>query len=201
MCIIILWNCDASTLHVMRCLCPQQKIADVDIGTIFDRLDLRNAVECGHVEDAIEKVNHLNPEILDTNPQLYFHLQQLGLIELIRAGKVEEALEFAQEKLAPSGKDNPALLEELERTMALMAFENASKISVEEVKELLNDKQRRKTANELDAAVLKSLSDEKCPSLPSILKMLMLEQNQLDEKVSYPRINNIVGATLEGPVI
>lgn len=46
--------------------------------------------------------------------------------------------------------------------MALMAFENASKISVEEVKELLNDKQRRKTANELDAAVLKSLSDEKC---------------------------------------
>lgn len=62
MCIIILWNCDASTLHVMRCLCPQQKIADVDIGTIFDRLDLRNAVECGHVEDAIEKVNHLNPE-------------------------------------------------------------------------------------------------------------------------------------------
>lgn len=39
------------------------------------------------------------------------------------------------------------------------------------------------------------------PSLPSILKMLMLEQNQLDEKVSYPRINNIVGATLEGPVI
>lgn len=85
--------------------------------------------------------------------------------------------------------------------MALMAFENASKISVEEVKELLNDKQRRKTANELDAAVLKSLSDEKCPSLPSILKMLMLEQNQLDEKVSYPRINNIVGATLEGPVI
>uniref|UniRef100_A0A7I4A0G9 CTLH domain-containing protein n=1 Tax=Physcomitrium patens TaxID=3218 RepID=A0A7I4A0G9_PHYPA len=79
---------------------------DVDIGTIFDRLDLRNAVECGHVEDAIEKVNHLNPEILDTNPQLYFHLQQLGLIELIRAGKVEEALEFAQEKLAPSGKDN-----------------------------------------------------------------------------------------------
>lgn len=120
---------------------------------------------------------------------------------MIRAGKVEEALEFAQEKLAPSGKDNPALLEELERTMALMAFENASKISVEEVKELLNDKQRRKTANELDAAVLKSLSDEKCPSLPSILKMLMLEQNQLDEKVSYPRINNIVGATLEGPVI
>jgi glucose-induced degradation protein 8 len=36
-------------------------------------------------------------QILDTNPQLYFHLQQQKLIELIRAGKINEALEFAQE--------------------------------------------------------------------------------------------------------
>ncbi|PKU66943.1 hypothetical protein MA16_Dca017263 [Dendrobium catenatum] len=44
--------------------------------------------------------------ILDTNPQLYFHLQQQRLIELIRYGKVEEALEFAQEELAPRGEEN-----------------------------------------------------------------------------------------------
>lgn len=40
--------------------------------------------------------NH-NMQILDTNPQLYFHLQQQKLIELICAGKINEALEFAQE--------------------------------------------------------------------------------------------------------
>lgn len=45
-------------------------------------------------------------QILDTNPQLFFHLQQQRLIELIRKGKVEEALEFAQEELAPRGEEN-----------------------------------------------------------------------------------------------
>lgn len=45
-------------------------------------------------------------QILDTNPQLYFHLQQQKLIELIRAGKINEALEFAQEELAPRGEEN-----------------------------------------------------------------------------------------------
>lgn len=48
----------------------------------------------------------LGKQILDTNPQLFFHLQQQRLIELIRADKVEEALEFAQEELAPRGEEN-----------------------------------------------------------------------------------------------
>lgn len=45
-------------------------------------------------------------KILDTNPQLFFHLQQQRMIELIRNGKVEAALEFAQEELAPRGEEN-----------------------------------------------------------------------------------------------
>lgn len=49
-------------------------------------------------------------QILDTNPQLFFHLQQQRLIELIRNGKVEEALEFAQEELAPRGEENVNLI-------------------------------------------------------------------------------------------
>lgn len=38
------------------------------------------------------------------------------------------------------------------------------------------------------------------PRLPSLLKMLVWAQNQLDEKVSYPRINDLVNAALEDPV-
>lgn len=52
------------------------------------------------------EVCQLCMQILDTNPQLFFHLQQQRLIELIRNGKVEEALEFAQEELAPRGEEN-----------------------------------------------------------------------------------------------
>ncbi len=44
--------------------------------------------------------------MLDENPQLYFHLQQQKLIELIRKGQIAEALTFAQEELAPQGEES-----------------------------------------------------------------------------------------------
>jgi hypothetical protein len=79
---------------------------NVDLSSIQDRMDIRNAIQDGNIEEAIEKVNDLDPEILDTNPKIYFHLQQQRLIELIRENKIAEALEFAQEELAPRGEEN-----------------------------------------------------------------------------------------------
>ncbi|KAG7012414.1 Glucose-induced degradation protein 8-like protein [Cucurbita argyrosperma subsp. argyrosperma] len=171
---------------------------EIDLATITDRMAVKKAVQCGNVEDAIEKVNDLNPEILDTNPQLFFHLQQQRLIELIRNGKVEEALEFAQEELAPRGEENQSFLEELERTVALLAFEDVSNCPV---RDLLDISQRLKTASEVNAAILTSQSHEKDPKLPSLLKMLMWAQDQLDEKAAYPRINDLSTAMLEDPPI
>ncbi|KAA8519837.1 hypothetical protein F0562_014073 [Nyssa sinensis] len=172
---------------------------DIDLATITDCMAVKKAVvQCGNVEDAIEKVNDLNPEILDTNPQLFFHLQQQRLIELIRNGKVEEALEFAQEELAPRGEENQSFLQELERTIALLAFEDVTNCPV---KELLDISQRLKTASEVNAAILTSQSHEKDPKLPNLLKMLVWAQNQLDEKAAYPRINDLSTATLEDPAV
>ncbi|XP_014519127.1 glucose-induced degradation protein 8 homolog isoform X1 [Vigna radiata var. radiata] len=171
---------------------------DIDLATITDRMAVKKAVQSGNVEDAIEKVNDLNPEILDTNPQLFFHLQQQRLIELIRNGKVEEALEFAQEELAPRGEENQSFLEELERTVALLAFEDVSNCPVGD---LLDISQRLKTASEVNAAILTSQSHEKDPKLPSLLKMLQWAQNQLDEKAAYPRINDLSTAILEDSAV
>lgn len=167
---------------------------EIDLATITDRMAVRRAVQSGNVQDAIEKVNDLNPEILDTNPQLFFHLQQQRLIELIRNEKVEEALEFAQEELAPRGEENHTFLEELERTVALLAFKDVSSCPLGE---LLDISQRLKTASEVNAAILTSQSHEKDPKLPSLLKMLIWAQKQLDEKACYPHISDIAKATLE----
>lgn len=169
---------------------------EIDLGTITERMAVRKAVQCGNVEDAIDKVNDLNPEILDTNPQLYFHLQQQRLIELIRSGKVEEALEFAQEELAPRGEENHVFLEELERTVALLAFEDGG---VSPVGALLEPSQRQKTASELNAAILTSQSHDKEPKLPSLLKMLLWAQSQLDERLLYPKISDLVTVSLQDP--
>ena len=35
----------------------------MDLGTITDRMSVRKAIQCGNVQDAIEKVNDLNPEV------------------------------------------------------------------------------------------------------------------------------------------
>ena len=54
-------------------------------------------------------------------------LQQQHLIELIRERKVESALEYAQANLAERGVENPDILVELERTLALLAFDEPEK--------------------------------------------------------------------------
>ncbi|CAA2967461.1 protein GID8 homolog isoform X2 [Olea europaea var. sylvestris] len=153
---------------------------DIDLATIAVLMGVNKAVQSGRVEDAMEKVNDFNPEILDTNPQLFFHLQQQRLIELIRNGKVFEALEFAQKELAPIGEENQSILEELERTVSLLAFEDVTRCPVGE---LLDVSQRMKTACEVNAAILTSQSHEKDPKLQSILKMLIWAQNWLHEKL------------------
>lgn len=61
----------------------------------------------------LEAHDHCRLQILEIHDDLSFHLQQQRLIELIRAHKMEEALEFAQEYLAPRGEEDPQFLEEL----------------------------------------------------------------------------------------
>ncbi|KAJ1332728.1 hypothetical protein BSLG_008357 [Batrachochytrium salamandrivorans] len=169
-------------------------VPSVDLATVEDRMNIRNAIQNGNIEAAIEQVNDLDPEILDTNPRLFFHLQRQKLIELIRNNRITEAIEFAQEELAPRGEENSEFLEELERTMALLAFEDSL---TSPVGDLLDNSQRQKTASELNAAILTAQCQEKDPKLPSLLKMLVWAQNQLDEKMVYPKIKNLVTAELE----
>ncbi|KAI9481469.1 MAG: CTLH/CRA C-terminal to lish motif domain-containing protein [Benjaminiella poitrasii] len=165
----------------------------VDLQSIQERMDIRHAIQSGDVDTAIDLVNDLNPEILDTNPHLFFHLQQQRLIELIRSKSFEEALEFASEEMAPRGEEHPEFLEELERTMALLAFQDSIDSPVQD---LLLPSQRQKTASELNAAILMSQSQEKDPKLPSLIRMLDWSQRQLDERMIYPRIQDWVKADL-----
>jgi hypothetical protein len=154
-------------------------------------MEIRRAVQGGDVEKAIEKVNDLDPEILEEHSELLFHLQQQRLIELIRNGAIEEALEFAQEQLAPQGEDNPAFLEELERTVALLVFEDPEKSPMGD---LLESAQRARTASELNAAILASQSQAGKPKLPNLLKFLVWAQEQLETKANFPKMDDLAAA-------
>lgn len=153
-------------------------------------------------------------QILDRNPTLHFHLLQLHLIELIRHQRIPEALLFAQAELAPRGEENPQFLKELERTMALLAFEMPSLSSStssapvvvasaagkkgkavdevpampESISSLLDQSQRLKTATELNAAILTAQSHGKDPKLPGLMKMLVWGESLLNDKgADFPK--------------
>ena len=158
----------------------------IDLPSISNRMATRVAIQNGDIQAAIERANELNPLILDENPKLFFHLQQQKLIELIRNGDIEGALNFATKELAPRGEENPQFLSELERTMALLAFEDKDSCPVSE---LLEPAQRQKTASELNAAILTSQCQEKDPKLPTLLKMMSWSQKLLAEKADFPTMD------------
>ncbi|CAH0388816.1 unnamed protein product [Bemisia tabaci] len=169
---------------------------NIDLNSMDSRIKIRDAVQNGQILEATSLVNQLHPELLDNDRYLYFHLQQLHLIELIRAGKVEEALRFAQEQLSEAGENDPTVLHELERTLALLAFEEPTKSPFSD---LLQQAHRQKVASELNAAILKVEHDESTtPRLFNLMKLILWSQDELDKKkIKYPHMTDLSTATIE----
>lgn len=74
----------------------------------------------------------------------FLFLQQQHLIELIRLRETEAALEFAQSQLAEQGEESRECLTEMERTLALLAFDNPEESPFGD---LLNMMQRQKVGS------------------------------------------------------
>jgi len=168
----------------------------VELNSLDERILIREAVQNGRIQEATQLVNQLHPELLDNDRYLFFHLQQLQLIELIRAGKIEEALSFAQNKLSEAGEDIPEALSELERTLALLAFEKPQNSPFAD---LLEQSHRQKIASELNAAILKcEHSAESTPKVMFLLKLILWAQSKLDSRdVNYPKMKTMETAYIE----
>lgn len=168
----------------------------VNLSSLDNRILIREAVQNGRVQEATHLVNQLHPELLDNDRYLYFHLQQLHLIELIRAGKIEDALTFAQTQISEAGESNPEVLNELERTLALLAFEQPQKSPFAD---LLDQTHRQKVASELNAAILKMEHQEQSsPRMINVLKLILWAQAELDKKnVKYPKMSDLATAAID----
>ena len=156
---------------------------DVDLETITERRGIRTAMESGEVGMAIEHAERITPDLLHgSNLDLGFHVQQQQLLELIRSGSVEEAIAFAQTELAPRAESTAALLAELERTMLLLAYPDASACPEAA---LLKQEQRQHIASQLNVAMLAAQSQEKEALLPILLKRLHWSQEDLSQRQRY----------------
>ncbi|XP_019720616.1 glucose-induced degradation protein 8 homolog isoform X1 [Hippocampus comes] len=169
----------------------------VDLDSLDERIKIREMILKGQIQEAIALINSLHPELLDTNRYLYFHLQQQHLIELIRLRETELALEFAQTQLAEQGEESRECLTEMERTLALLAFDNPEESPFGD---LLNMMQRQKVWSEVNQAVLDHENRESTPKLAKLLKLLLWAQNELDQKkVKYPKMTDLSTGTIEDP--
>ena len=169
---------------------------NVELSGMDSRIKIQEAIQAGKVLEAISMVHQLHPELLDDDRCLFFHLQQQHLIDLIRESKVEDALKFATEQLAEGGAKSGLVLEELERTLALLAFEDPDKSPYGN---LLSYSHRQKVASKLNAAILKAEhSDNTQPKLALGLKMVLWAQNELDKKcIRYNRMVDLSTGKIE----
>lgn len=55
----------------------------IELSSLDNKLQIREAVQDGRLEEAITMVNDIHPELLDTNRYLYFHLQVMTSIGLL----------------------------------------------------------------------------------------------------------------------
>lgn len=177
--------------------------APPQLSEMDNRIAIRDAIQSGRVAEAISLVHELHPELLDDDRYLFFHLQQQQLIELIRERRIDDALRFASEQLAERGEEDPSVLEELERTMALLAFEEPMNSPFAD---LLSHSHRQKVrlasnlfdknhnvirdllctlqvASELNSSLLRAAHIHPVhPKLAGVLKMLLWAQDELDKK-------------------
>ncbi|KAL2800049.1 CTLH/CRA C-terminal to lish motif domain-containing protein [Aspergillus keveii] len=138
----------------------EANIQTVDADAIQERVEIRTAIYSGNIQSAIEKINELNPQILDENPSLHFALLRLQLVELIRSctlnpdGDITPALEFATSQLAPRAPTNPQFLEDLEKTLALLIFPKEN--LTPSLAPLLHSDLRRDICAKVNAAILQN---------------------------------------------
>jgi len=194
-----------------RNFCSESGITcPLDFDSIDQRMKIKQAILKGDIEDGISRCNDLDPEILSMNPRLHFTLLLQRLIELIRQSRIPEALIFAQTDLAPKGESNPEFLSELEKTLALLAFDctpskppvvkkptKGKKKEEEEEKlvlpnslaNLLLPSQRIETANLLNMEILKWQNHGSEGKLKWLMRMLSWGEGMLEERTDgFPRI-------------
>ncbi|KAF5095455.1 hypothetical protein D0Z03_001833 [Geotrichum reessii] len=139
-----------------------------------DRMEIKSLIYWGEIQQAIERINDIDPYFLDTYKDLHFELLRLELVELIRAcnfpntlvagnsamvdvqpGDIGPALEFATNHLArraiTAGK--PEFLAELERTMALLCFPPKERLP-KELAYLLDTDLRKRVADQVNTLLL-----------------------------------------------
>ncbi|XP_047308484.1 glucose-induced degradation protein 8-B homolog isoform X2 [Impatiens glandulifera] len=121
--------------------CTGMKRPAVNLDDMDKRKWILQFVLDGNALKAIELTEQFAPDLLEKNKDLHFDLLSLHFVELVCSRKCTDALEFAQMKLTPFGKD----------FMALLAYEEPEKSPMFH---LLSLEYKQNVADNLNRAIL-----------------------------------------------
>lgn len=162
------------------------------------RIEVRHLIEEGDILKGQSKINVYYPELLDNHRDLYFKLQQQHLIELIRQQKINEVLSYVHEQLSV---DELKDLSEMERTLALLAYEQPDKSPYAS---LLQTSHRLQLASDINDIILQETTGNVEPNKPrlvTLLKLLFWTQSELErKKMHFPKMTDLVNGTIADSV-
>ena len=102
---------------------------------------------------------------------------------------------YAQDHLCEYSENNEQIKEELERSMALLAFDDPSDSPFADLLELI---QRQRLSCEINTAILDYENIDSNSKLNVLIKMLLWSQELLDKRsVMYPKITDVGNARIE----
>lgn len=165
---------------------------NVDLRSLGERRHIVRLIHDGDIKGAVEKINEVNPELLDRKPDLHFALLRLQLIELIKRGyedgDIQPALDFASSHLAQraAGPNNPQFLADLEKAMALICFPPDA--LVPSLKELTDIRLRRTIAEQVNTELMESqeLSVER--KIENLTQLWAWGESNLETHVNFPKL-------------
>ncbi|TVY38307.1 Glucose-induced degradation protein 8-like, partial [Lachnellula cervina] len=160
---------------------PQQ-----DEDSVRSRQQIQHSIHLGCIQEAIEALNELEPQVLDKNSSLHFALLRLQLVELIRTchstpgGDITPAITFSQEHLAERAASNPEFLEDLERTMALLFF--APDSLEPPLASLIHPDLRKSVADRVNKAILTCQNQRRDAAIRNIVRLRAWAENTARDK-------------------
>ncbi|EGR32268.1 hypothetical protein IMG5_091170, partial [Ichthyophthirius multifiliis] len=77
----------------------QTEISNFDLNSIQPRINIRQLILNGQIDEAINELNNFNQKILLENKDINFSIKLQKCIELIKKNEIDSAINYAQQEL------------------------------------------------------------------------------------------------------
>lgn len=163
--------------------------SSIPLASIDKRMSVRDALQKGHIKEAIQLIHEAEPLLLEREPSLAFALHAQQCCELIRLHSIDDALTFAQQSLAQHAQSSAQHLQHMEQVMTLLVFHTPDdSVTSGNSHPLLHLDRRSELASRVNAAILSCQSSCEDALLGLILKRIayLQQRAETNHKISFP---------------